>query len=95
MRDGTSGQRYRAVAGSGTQGYSLMLGGDVARLFDSAYFLPGDAAQPTETRSRLRAGIHWQGARGEMFYGLTWLGKEFTTQPDTQVLGSLNLRFKF
>lgn len=95
VRDGPSGQRYRAVAGSRTDGFSFSVGGDIAQIFDSHYFLPGDAAQATDTRSRLRAGVHWQGEASEMFYGLTWLGKEFTTQPETQVVGSLNLRLKF
>ncbi len=95
LRDGPSGQRYRGVAGSRTDGFSLTVGGDIARVYDSAYFVDGDAAQATDTRSRLRAGVHWQGERSEVFYGLTWLGKEFVTQPDTQVVGSVNLRLKF
>lgn len=95
VRDGPSGQRYRAVAGSRSTGYSVTLGGDVAHVFDSHYFVAGDAAQASETRSRLRAGLHWQGERTEMFYGVTWLGKEFTTQPDNQLLGSVNLRIGF
>lgn len=95
LRDGPTGQLYRAVAGSRTGGFSLTLGGDMARVFDSQYFVAGDAAQANDTRSRMRAGVHWQGESAEMFYGVTWLGKEFTTQPDTQVLGSVNVRFKF
>lgn len=95
LRDGPSGQRYRAVAGSRSGGFSFSLGGDMARVFDSQYFVAGDLAQANDTRSRLRAGVHWQGESAEMFYGVTWLGKEFTTQPDTQVLGSVNVRFKF
>lgn len=95
LRDGPSGQRYRAVSGSRVEGFSLTVGGDMARVFDSEYFVAGDAAQVADTRSRVRAGVHWQGERSEMFYGLTWLGKEFTTQPDTQVVGSINLRVKF
>lgn len=95
LREGPSGQRYRAVSGSRVQGLSVTLGGDIARVFDSEYFVAGDAAQAQDTRSRVRAGVHWQGERAEMFYGLTWLGKEFTTQPDTQVVGSVNVRVKF
>lgn len=95
LRDGPSGQRYRAVAGSRVEGFSVTLGGDVAQVFDSAYFVEGDAAQPNDTRGRVRAGVHWQGEKSEMFYGLTWLGKEFTTQPDTQVVGSVNLKLQF
>lgn len=95
LRDGPSGQLYRAVSGSRAAGLSLVMGGDIARVFDSHYFLSGDAAQPTDTRSRLRAGMHWQGDQSEAFYGVTWLGKEFTTQPESQVVGSVNLRLKF
>lgn len=95
LRDGPSGQRYRAVSGSRVEGFSVTVGGDIARVYDSEYFVDGDAAQFEDTRSRARAGIHWQGERSEMFYGLTWLGKEFNTQPDTQVVGSINLRVKF
>lgn len=95
LRDGPSGQLYRAVAGSRTDGLSFVMGGDIARVFDSHYFEDGDTAQASDTRSRLRAGMHWQGERSEVFYGLTWLGKEFTTQPESQMLGSVNLRLKF
>lgn len=95
LRDGPSGQRYRAASGSRVEGFSFVLGGDMARVFDSKYFVAGDAAQPTDTRSRLRAGVHWQGEQSEMFYGVTWLGKEFTTQTESQMVGSVNLRFKF
>ena len=95
LRDGPSGQRYRGIAGSRMDGMSVVLGGDIARVFESNYFESGDAAQATDTRSRLRAGLHWQGQSSEVFYGLTWLGKEFTTQPESQMLGSVNLRLKF
>lgn len=95
LRDGPTGQRYRAIAGSRIDGFSFTLGGDVAHVFGSRYFLADDAAQALDTRSRLRGGVHWQGEKSEMFYGVTWLGKEFTTQPDTQIVGSLNMRIKF
>ncbi len=95
LRDTTTGQRYRAVAGDGAQGVSVVLGGDIAEVFDSEYFLATDAITPSDTRKRLRAGMHWQGAQSEVFYGLTWLSKEFEEQPDDQVLGSINLRLQF
>jgi hypothetical protein len=95
LRDNSTGQRYRAVAGDRVEGYSLMLGGDIAKVYDSEYFLASDAITPSDTRKRLRAGMHWQGAQSEVFYGVTWLGKEFEEQPDEQLLGSVNLRLKF
>jgi len=95
LRDSTTGQRYRGVPGDGVNGVSVVLGGDIAEVYDSEFFLPGDAITPSDTRSRLRAGMHVQGARGEAFYGLTWMGKEFEEQVDDQIVGSINLRLKF
>lgn len=95
LRDGATGQRYRAVRGDQVQGISVMLGGDIAEVYDSEYFVASDAITPSDTRKRLRAGMHWQGAQSEVFYGVTWLGKEFEEQPDDQVLGSINLRLQF
>jgi hypothetical protein len=94
LRDVTTGQRYRGVRG-GAQGFSFVMGGDVARVFDSAYLPASDPAQLSDTRSRVRAGVHWQGEKAEFFYGLTWLGKEYENQPDDQLTGSLRLRLRF
>lgn len=95
LRDSSTGQRYRAGAGNGAQGVSLVLGGDIAEVYDSEYFLATDAITPSDTRKRLRAGMHWQGGQSEVFYGLTWLSEEFEEQPDDQILGSINLRLQF
>jgi hypothetical protein len=95
LRDSATGQRYRGVTGDRVEGMSLTLGGDIARVFDSEYFRAGDVATLADTRSRLRAGVHWQGAQSEAFYGLTWLGKEFDQQVDDQLVGSINLRLQF
>jgi hypothetical protein len=43
VRDQTTGQRYRGIAGTLRQGVSLTLGGDVAHVFSSIY-LPEDEA---------------------------------------------------
>ncbi|HHN73386.1 MAG TPA: DUF2219 family protein, partial [Thermopetrobacter sp.] len=90
-----TGQFYRGTGDAGSAGYSLLLGADTARVFDS-YLLPGaDGYVLTDRRSRLRAGIHWQGATGSAFYGVTWLSEEFTAQPEPQAVGSLQLRLRF
>lgn len=95
IRDATTGQRYSAIAGEDAPGFSLILGGDVAHVFDSIYLPSGDTPALRDTRSRLRAGMHWQGTRASIFYGLTWLDEEFEDQPEPQVLGSLRLGLKF
>lgn len=95
IREHTTGQRYRAVPGSPEPGLTFTLGGDVARVFDSELLPEGGAAVLDDTRERLRAGIAWQGDRSSVLFGLTWLGKEFEGQRDTQMVGSINLQLNF
>lgn len=94
LRDVTTGQLY-AGTDSGDQGMAFVLGGDIAFVGDSFYLPSADGYQLTGTRSRLRAGVNWQGEKVGVFYGLTWLSKEFTAQSDTQVLGTVNLQLRF
>lgn len=95
LRDVVTGQRHRAVQGDVVTGYSFTAGGDIARIFDSALLPEGGAAVLSDTRTRLRMGVQWQGKRNAVFYGLTWLGPEFDGQPEGQVVGSLNIQIFF
>ena len=95
LRDTTTGQRYRGVRGYGAGGMSLLLGGDIAHVADSIYLPDSDPLILADTRTRLRAGLHWQGTKSDIFWGLTWLSKEFDSQPEGQLLGSLTLRMRF
>ena len=95
VRDSVTGHLVEGIAGSDGPGLSFMLGGDVARVFDSAYLPSGGAAVLSDSRGRLRAGLNWQGEKTEVFYGLTWMGKEYEAQPDEQVVGSIRLRLRF
>jgi hypothetical protein len=95
VRDSSTGQRYVSVRGSSAPGLTLTLGGDIAEVFDSAYLPSGGAAVLEESRARLRAGVHWQGETADVFYGLTWLGKEFESQDGEQVIGSLRINLDF
>ncbi|HMO06473.1 MAG TPA: DUF2219 family protein [Paracoccaceae bacterium] len=94
LRDTTTGQRYRGIRGEGAPGVSFVLGGDVARVGDSA-LLPTPGPAPRDMRSRLRAGLHWQGAKGEAFWGVAWLSPEFEGQQRGQAVGTLRLRLRF
>lgn len=95
VREPVTGQRYRA-AGRGGGGFSFLLGADVAYVEDSAYLPSSSGVQPTDSRSRVRAGMHWQGRNGgSVFYGLTWLDEEFKAQREGQVVGSVRLTLKF
>ena len=93
LRDEVTGQRY--TAGPLDAGLALSFGGDVARVYDSQFLPPGQGYSLTDDRVRLRAGVGWQGQKLGVFYGVTWLGREFQAQPDSQVVGSLSLHLRF
>lgn len=95
LRDGATGQRYRAVAGDRVTGLSFVAGGDIAYVASSAFLPEGGAAVLSPMRERLRMGMQWQGTSNAVFYGLTWLGPEFDAQPEGQVVGSLNIQLNF
>ena len=95
LRDDVTGQRYRAINGAHIPAMSFTLGGDVARVFDSAYLPSGGAAVASDTRTRIRAGVQWQGEKASAFYGITYLSPEFDSQPEGQVVGSLNVNLRF
>ena len=93
-RDVVTGQRYRTIYNGGT-GYSFSLGGDIAKVFSSTYLPENEGYELTDARVRLRAGLTWQGEQSNVFYGLTWLGKEFEAQNGSQVVGSVHLGLRF
>lgn len=95
LRDVTTGQLYQGLQQRSTPGWSFLVGGDVAHVFDSALLPDSGSVSLTETRPRARAGVQWQGARFGAFYGVTWLGKEFDQQSEGQLVGSLSLRMSF
>ncbi|NOX40865.1 MAG: lipid A deacylase LpxR family protein [Alphaproteobacteria bacterium] len=95
VRDQTTGQRGIAIKSTRARGLSFLAGGDVA-FVQSSQYLPASSGYRVQTaRVRLRAGLYHEGRKGSIFYGLTWLGKEFVNQPTTQVLGSLSIRMTF
>lgn len=94
VRDYTTGQRYRVVQRQ-LDGFSFTVGADVAAVRESVFLPKSRGYQLTDRRHRARLGMHWQNGDRSIFYGLTWLGKEFTSQPTDQVVGSLRLNLTF
>ena len=94
LRDTATGQRYRVNRGVGT-GFAFVLGADIARVEHSIYLPASDGYMLTDSRKRLRLGVHWQGEKSSVFYGLTWLGEEFKAQPEAQIVGSVRLNIRF
>ena len=95
VRDATTGHLYRATKTAVPTGPSFVLGADVAYVAGSALLPAGGGAVLRPVRTRLRAGMHWQGERAEVFYGITRLGREFESQAVEQTVGSVHLRLRF
>lgn len=93
-RESVTGQRYRVIYRS-DPGVSFVFGGDVAAVSDSVYLPENRGFQLTKSRSRARVGVHWQGENSSVFYGLSYLGREFEAQPEGQVVGSIRLKLNF
>ncbi|WP_204113297.1 lipid A-modifier LpxR family protein [Shimia biformata] len=94
LRDPVTGHHYRAIR-SGAEGFSLVLGADVAKVFDSVYLPESQGYQLTDNRPRVRAGLFWQGEKSSVFYGASWLGEEFEGQADSQIVGAIRLNLHF
>lgn len=94
-RDVVSGQRNFGTGTMRGSGWSFTLGGDMARVVSSAYLPENQGYAPEPWRSRLRLGVAYGGKRHGIFYGLTWLGREYVGQPTGQVVGTLSLALDF
>ncbi|MFX0542879.1 lipid A-modifier LpxR family protein [Roseovarius sp. S4756] len=95
LRDPVSGQRYRTVQ-NGLPGYAFVLGADTAYVEDSVYLPSSSGYRLSDARSRVRAGVHYAAPAGHrVFYGLTWLDREFKGQDEGQIVGSLRLHVEF
>lgn len=95
VRDATSGHRYRVIQNAENTGFSFLVGADIAYVSDSTYLPQDRGLSLTEHRDRVRLGVHWQGEGASAFYGVTWLGKEYETQPEEQVVGSIRMNLSF
>jgi hypothetical protein len=94
VRDEITGHRVVGISGNSGPGAWFTIGADIGHVWSSVY-LPEDEIELSETRARLRAGVNIRHGDMGIFYGLTYLSKEFEAQPEGQVLGSLRLRLNF
>ncbi|MFU1477554.1 lipid A-modifier LpxR family protein [Roseovarius sp. C7] len=95
LRDPVTGHRYRSIRSSGA-GMGFVFGGDIAYVDHSEYLPSNQGYQLTDSRTRLRTGLHVQTEAGHrFFYGLTWLGKEFEAQREEQLVGSVRINLEF
>ncbi len=94
LRDETTGQLFQGLYEVPRNGFSFLVGADAARVFSSTW-LPSSQYTLTDSWNRVRAGVQWQSDLLGVFYGATWMGPEFTTQPSGQVVGSLQVQLSF
>ena len=95
VRDPVTGHRYRTVV-EDKPGMSFLMGGDMAYVSSSEFLPSNQGYRLSDSRNRLRAGVHWHSAQGhQAFYGLTWLDREFKGQRESQIVGSLRLKLEF
>lgn len=94
VRDGTTGFAYQTLKSAISPGLSFTVGADAAAVASSA-LLPGPDYALTPVRLRARAGLFYKLGRASVFGGVTWLGREFTAQPEGQTVTALKLKWDF
>ncbi|GHG93436.1 lipid A-modifier LpxR family protein [Pseudodonghicola xiamenensis] len=94
VRDPITGHRYRVIRAE-QRGFSFTLGGDIAYVADSVYLPSSRGYDLSNHRDRLRAGVHWQGRRAGVFFGLAYLGEEFEAQSEGQTVGLMQIKLTF
>lgn len=92
-RDQVTGQRYH-ITGIAQETLGFSIGGDISQVAHSAFF-DGSETPMNKRRLRFRTGLHWGHKTKQGFAGLTWLSKEFSGQPEGQILGSVRLILRF
>jgi len=95
VRSPVSGFRTVALKAARARGTSFIMGGDAAYVTSSVYLPTARGYTVVTPRLRLRAGVYSEGKKNSIFYGVTWLGREFTNQPNAQVVGSFTYRLNF
>lgn len=94
VRDTVTGHRYRTMPDN-FSGFAFVMGADIAYVASSAFLPASSDVEVRGSRTRVRGGVHWQGGPAALFYGLTWLGKEFEGQDEGQFVGSIRIDLNF
>lgn len=95
VRDTVTGFRYKALPCDTRGRLFAVVGADVTSVLDSNLLPASPGLTPTPVRRRLRVGFQFEGQTTDVFYGVTWLSKEFEQQKSGQIVGALNINFKF
>jgi hypothetical protein len=95
VREPITGHLVTNVRHSDDRSFGFMMGADVAYVGDSKLLPESRGYEVRGVRPRARAGFLYEGENAGFFYGVTWLGREFESQREGQVTGSLNVKFNF
>lgn len=95
VRNNVTGFRNVAIKGTRSRSHSFIIGGDVAYVTNSKYLPVASGYTLVKPRARFRMGVYAEGRSASIFYGLTWLGREFANQPGGQIVGSMTYRMNF
>jgi hypothetical protein len=94
-REPVTGQRIAAISGHGDDGWSFLFGADLAYV-ERSIFLPDNRGYNLENaRHRIRAGVNYGFGSSNLFYGLTYMSKEFAAQSEGQLVGGLSVMRRF
>ena len=94
-RDPVTGHLIAAARATDAPGLTFSAGADLTAIFGS-HLLPGGQGYETEpARLRLRAGLDADILGWDIFYGLTYLGPEYSTQSEGQTVGSIAMFLRF
>jgi len=94
-RDPNTGFLLTNARRDDASGFGFILGGDVAYIADSQLLPKSRGYTVRPVRPRVRAGMVYEGNSFNLFYGATWLGREFEAQRESQVVGSVRLGISF
>lgn len=95
VREVTTGQRYADHNCRNRKSSLATLGIDFAGVLDSHLLPSSSGLDFARSRVRVRLGVQQEGRYGSIFYGLTWLGKEYEGQRSGQVVGSIGINLVF
>ncbi len=93
-RDVTTG-RLTSPHADQAEGISFVAGWDTSRVESSYLIADESSAVLLPERSRARAGIQFNGAMGDIFFGQAWFSEEFEGQVEGQRVGMLSISFVF
>ncbi len=93
-RDVTTGRLTSPYADQ-AEGISFIAGWDTSMVESSYLISDASSAVLLPERSRVRAGVQFNGPMGDIFFGQAWLSEEFEGQVEGQQVGMLSISFIF